>query len=808
MRKYRFLLLIIAICIFYNLIASLHITAQEEDISHPANIIEFIDKTAGKISEIIPEISGYVIHIKDNDLYIDLGRKHGVTMDIEFDIVREGKDIKHPIRNEFAGKIEEKIGKLKIKTLRETLSIAEISSLEADKKVEIGDRVYAVKRWHKLAILPIYNPKNEQQYFTNMIYDLLQSKIARTSSVELIKKEKIVKTLNDFGLSDTNNFLPEKVTTVLSNKLKADVMILGDMLDLGESIFLNLRFIDGEEGTTFFIINTEMEKTRRLRALLYSSSIIPGETSIQEKLPVILHAPIKFAPKTFDPSLSYTSEEKELLSHILDRLVYFDSSGAVKSSIAETWNVSKDGKIWIFNIKQNIKFHNGEILTANDVKNSWQYEILNGPQYGARNLLKSITGVSEYKDRKSDIEGIEVLDDFTLQISLNNEDPDFLKNLAEINTSVFSYKSLEEKGEILSYKNPVGTGPFKLLSQTEDKILLEKNQDYFAGDVFFDKIEFNIISDPTIEYQKFLSKELDYYHADGSLIKSDTDIVKSSFSTIYYVSINCSNSPFNDLKIRQALNYAIDREFYKQNLDEVFLSRTILPVYFDSTNDSTLIKFPYTYNPQDAKKMLEENKFETYFSQKFDLIYPEGSNTYKIIAEKLQENLMDVGVALQLKSKKESELLAMLEDTTPFSFILNSFTYIPSQHNNLSILKKSFSTSNKRISGNYGFYSNSVVDSLFTSALESKDEEKKFKTYIELENTILQEAPWIFLFTKTQKIIKQSDLQGITIDNFGVNFKKAYKIKTDSTGKNEEKQDIDELELKEQNEEKQEEREK
>ncbi|MBI4651309.1 hypothetical protein HY745_08515 [Candidatus Desantisbacteria bacterium] len=279
---------IIVSTIISVMLLSLPVIAQEEDENPPVrNMDEFVEKTVNKISKVIPFISGYVIYKKDNDIYIDLGRKQSVIQDMEFEVYREGKDIKHPVRDEYTGKVEEKIGELKTKILRDTLSITEAVNLIPDRQVEAGDKVYSKKRWDKIAILPIANPKKEQNYFTKILYDLIRDKIVHTTSLTIITKNDVEKALYDLGLENSNNFLSDKAVRAIGNKLKAEIIIFGNLLDIGENLFLTLRFANSEDGSTFFVVNTELKKERSLRALIYTMSQTEEAVPVEKKMKII-----------------------------------------------------------------------------------------------------------------------------------------------------------------------------------------------------------------------------------------------------------------------------------------------------------------------------------------------------------------------------------------------------------------------------------------------------------------------------------------------------------------------------------------
>jgi ABC-type transport system substrate-binding protein len=363
-------------------------------------------------------------------------------------------------------------------------------------------------------------------------------------------------------------------------------------------------------------------------------------------------------PGTADPQL--TTEEYFLPLNVFDRLVEAVTTGPGQSELqpglAESWDISADGLKYTFHLRPNVKFHNGDILTADDV--IYTFDRMLDPNTKALNtdFLDMIAGAQDRMDGKAEsVSGLKKIDDNTLEITLASSFAPFLANLATPAGSIFSKKATTELGEDFNTK-PIGTGPFKMDNWTfNSEIQLSAFDDYWRGRPKFDKLIMKIVPEAQTMALMKRNGELDVLDLDFAksqipeFQKDPTykdQIVSSPRVGTYYMSINEKIPPFDNLKVREAVMYAIDR----QTLIDTLYSGTGIPAKgilapgLAGYNDK-LAGFPY--DPEKAKALLKEAGFENGFDMG---IYQETDSPSTLkINEALQAMLGEVGIRVKIE---------------------------------------------------------------------------------------------------------------------------------------------------------------
>lgn len=455
-------------------------------------------------------------------------------------------------------------------------------------------------------------------------------------------------------------------------------------------------------------------------------------------------------PPTLDPALTSDVESATYIVEIFSGLVGFDRDLKIVPDIAESWEVSNGGKTYTFKLRDNVVFHDGRPVTAQDVKYSLERAADPSTRSTVAPLyLGDIVGFTEkYTGQAKEVEGIKVIDNHTLQIDIKRPISYFLASLAHP-TSYVVDKFNVESGEQPWYLKPNGTGPYKLTQWDQGQmIVLEKNPDYY-GDIKpqIDRIEMTLGGGSAMT--RYENGDLDAVRvsiADIERVSDPNDplskdlVVEPQLSTSFLV-FNTRKPPFDDPKVRLAFAMAIDTEKITEVVYKKMVAPAtgILPQSFPGFNPNLQgIK----YDPEGAKKLLAESK---YASGLPDIVWntvggggAAGSDT-QAIAEMLKENL---GANISIEQTDWATYLSQINGTNIDFQMFDigwSADYVD-PHNFLGILFAS------EIDGqpnpqNWSGYHNPEVDALLDQAGVETDLEKRIGLYQQAEEKILADAP-------------------------------------------------------------------
>jgi ABC-type transport system substrate-binding protein len=241
---------------------------------------------------------------------------------------------------------------------------------------------------------------------------------------------------------------------------------------------------------------------------------------------------------------------------MFEPLLGTDLKGNLRPRLAESWKVSKDGRLYTIRLRAGVRFHNKQEMTAEDAKFAIDYSM--NPKNGARGF--STLGV---------IDRVEVADRYTLNIHMKRSSPGFIYALTEIDTfSVIPKESVDE-GVRKPAKFPPGTGPFKLVEwQPQQRIVLERHEDYWGHKAFVDRVVLRIISDSTVSFTALRAGDIDLMErAPYEWIKEiragkvpGIGFAESRYSAGRAIEFNVVDPPFNNKKLRLAVAHAIDRQ--------------------------------------------------------------------------------------------------------------------------------------------------------------------------------------------------------------------------------------------------------
>ena len=436
----------------------------------------------------------------------------------------------------------------------------------------------------------------------------------------------------------------------------------------------------------------------------------------------------------------------------------------------------------------------GRKVIADDFK--YCLERVNNPETKTRGLWvfrDKIKGAKEFSEKKTEhISGVIAQNDSTLMILLNEPFAPFLSLLTMTYGFVYPKEAVEFYKDNFG-QHPVGTGSFKFRYWDLDKeLILEKNKKYYEKDIsgnslpYLDEVKITFSSSAETEYLDFIGGKYDYlepsaeildYLLDeqGNLInpdKKDYTIVKQPWlNTVYIIMIQNKElaagkfSPFiNNKKLRQALNYAIDREkIVKFILKNRGIAAQNGPLPKGMPGYDSLTK-GYSYNPEKAKKLLKEAGYPEGKGLELTLVIS-SDEIQRSVAIALQEQLKEFGINLILEQVLQSTMLTNQQEGE-YVFTRGSWgaDYFDPENFMALFYSKNLIPNGPNKTG----YTNTEVDNLYEKALKLNDFTERKKIYNEMESIIIEDAAWLFLFYNQKLFLLNKNISGFYIDGLNI----------------------------------------
>jgi peptide/nickel transport system substrate-binding protein len=434
-----------------------------------------------------------------------------------------------------------------------------------------------------------------------------------------------------------------------------------------------------------------------------------------------------------DPHTVSSYSSYQILNNVLEGLTTFDDDLNLQPGLAESWEQSEDGKTWTFHLRQGVKFHNGREMTADDVK--WSFERLIDPATGAGNAGR--VGPAETQ--------IEVVDPYTVAITHPEPFGIFPQSIGfDKSTGIVAKESLEEDGSI---SIPIGTGPFKITDvQGTTRLVLERNEDYWQeGLPYLDQIVIEPIPDDTVRETALRSGEVDWILAIApqsfdSLSNEDGITVSTAPQLSYdYIGINLTREPFSDVRVRQAIAFAINRDELCQagffGLCEPIQGPvgTGSPWYFDYA--------PYGQDVERAKQLMADAGYADGFEMEL-LPTTQYGETVRA-AQVLQQQLAAIGIEATINAPEWSEWLELEGNFKYDAYICNwnglidADQYYYLQHRSDQVF-------------NFTGYSNPEFDKLVDEGRSMSDFDKRYSIYEQANKILVDDAPYVYMYNKQE----------------------------------------------------------
>lgn len=467
-------------------------------------------------------------------------------------------------------------------------------------------------------------------------------------------------------------------------------------------------------------------------------------------------------PTTLDPALIVDVTGGSIAAKIFNGLVRLDKDMGIVPDLAERWEVRDNGRTYVFRLRQGVTFSNGREVTSEDFRYSFKRVL--DPQGRSPNtwVLDKVCGAKEFMEGKENVvEGIETPDRYTLKIRLSAPFSPFLGLLTMTAAYVVPAEEVSRWGRDFS-SHPSGTGPFVLSRWSHgSQLILERNDSYFSGTAKVRGIVYRVIPEDLTAVTEFELGNIDVLTIPASeypVYKNSAkwkDLISSvNGINTYYLGFICSRQPFDNPELRRAVAYSIDR---KKILD-TFYERKGRPA--DGPVPDILRKWPSPqingYDPHKAREMIERLGMKG----KTINFFISSDREVVDIAEIIQSYMKDAGLEVKIKQLEWSAYKEAINNAEPDMFWLGWWADYPDPENFLFPL---FHSSNHGASGNRTRYTSREVDRLIATGQRTIDQAGRNRLYMEAENIIVSEMPWVFFWHRTDFTVRQPGIKNYQI---------------------------------------------
>jgi ABC-type transport system substrate-binding protein len=447
-----------------------------------------------------------------------------------------------------------------------------------------------------------------------------------------------------------------------------------------------------------------------------------------------------YDPRSLDPALSTDVPTGRAVSYIFDGLTVFTPDARVIPGLAERWDVTPDGSRYTFHLRRGVTFTDGTPLTAAAVIGSWQRALDPATKGGRAEPLQPILGAREFADGKAKtVSGLSAPNDSTVVVQLAEPLGIFPKLLAMPVAAVMPPGMRPDK--------PIGTGPWKLVEwKHDDYLLFARNENYWGGAPKADSLRARIISEPSTAVAEYESGTVDVLRVpEGETQQWEEDESKrgmlksASALQLVYVGINVTRGALKDVRVRQAINHAVDRGLILKRLvaGRGQLAAGVIP---PSLAGADAGRDPYPFDLAKAKQLLAAAGHPN----GIDVELWVGSNpVYGRIAETMQAYLGEAGIRTKIVQRESAGAREAARNGQTDMILKDWYADYPDAENFLYPLLHS---ANKGVGGNVSFFAHPEFDRIVTAARREPDEAKRNVLYRQADSLAFVEAPMMFLY--------------------------------------------------------------
>jgi peptide/nickel transport system substrate-binding protein/oligopeptide transport system substrate-binding protein len=486
--------------------------------------------------------------------------------------------------------------------------------------------------------------------------------------------------------------------------------------------------------------------------------------------PTTYRRPLGNEPATLDPARINDVYSRSVAQQIFDGLVQFDHTLTITPALARFWKASRDGLVWTFTLRHDVKFHHGRTVTADDVVFSLTRLLDPKLKSASPDLLMPIKGAPEFREgRAKAVSGLVALDDRTVQVTLSESWVPLPSMLAVGSAKIVPRDLVERDGEGFGLR-PVGTGPFRFVRWERAKeIVLDANPEYFQGAPALARLVFRVFPGEQFEaiYDEFQRGRLEdapVPSIDYRRVVADPRhrYVRRPMFNVRYYGLNTRVKPFDDRRIRQALAHAIDRDAIMEEIwqGRYVTAKGVLPPGTLGFNPKLI---GHAFDPARARELLTQAGYPGGAGLPVIQIWS-SVNEQLVLREhaRIKRWLEQIGLRVEFRYLTDWPAFTkgFAEGRYP-AFLSAWFADVPDPDNFL--FKLFHSQSPRNVFG----YKNPVVDDLLMRARSESDSTRRVELYRRVEQLVVDDAPMLPVWHSTYERLFQPYVRSVEVNGLG-----------------------------------------
>ena len=468
-------------------------------------------------------------------------------------------------------------------------------------------------------------------------------------------------------------------------------------------------------------------------------------------------------PKSLDPATVTAVNDFRILMNIYDGLVrYKDGSLETEPGLAESWTISPDALVYTFKLRKGVKFHDGSAFDADAVKFNFDRMLdEKGPFHD--------TGPFPLSFFFSAVDKVAVVDPLTVEFRLKEPYAPFLSNLAYPTGLIVSPAAVKKYGKEFG-RHPSGTGPFKFAAwDSNAKVVVDRNDDYWGGKPTLKSVVFRPLTDGNTRVAEMLSGGIDLMVEvpPDSLQKFSSDktynVYQQAGPHLWFLILNAKSGPFADKRVRQAVNYAIDKkalvDHVLQGTAEIAAGPT--PPAFAWAYDEKLQ--PYPYDPDKARALIKEAGAE---GKELTFYVTEGGSGMLDpvpMGTAIQADLAKVGLKVKIETYEWNTFLGKVNPGLDGKADMAEMAWMTNDPDTLPFLALRTGAFPDKGGFNSGYYSNPKVDELLEAARKSTDQKERAGLYKQMQEIVRDDAPWLFVANWKQNAVSSAGVKNFKL---------------------------------------------